>query len=245
MTTKQKASIATALTACLLLLLMLVVSGYSYRPPDPPLPEEGVEISLGDSENGAGKNAESNVATNNYAPPAAQERVVTQDATKTVPVQSSENTGDRTNPEASTQNEPQNKEPELNPNATYRGRSRNTTAHGSSGEGSTSGQNVQGSSNGAGHSSGDGGNYTLKGRSAVKLQQPSRKTSKVGTVVVKITVNWEGKVVKAEYEPTNSNSADRELMDMAIEAAKKSKFNALPTQAEEQVGYITYKFVNQ
>ena len=228
-----------------LLILLLLVSGYTYLPPNPPLPEEGVEISLGNSQDGSGTDAPTSKTQSNYAPPAAQDRVATQ--RHSAPVSSSETQGDVVNPDAAVSQQPTNKEPELNPNASYKPRQKDQQTGTGTGSGNTTGQTTQGTVDGNGHgqSAGVGGNYTLKGRNAVSLPKPSTTTNKVGTVVVKIRVDWQGRVLNAEYEPKGSNTADLDLQKMAIAAAKKSRFNALTAQAEDQIGYITYHFINQ
>ena len=56
------------------------------------------------------------------------------------------------------------------------------------------------------------------------------------------TVDQNGKVTRAEYEPKGSNTQDGTLVSQAIAAARKARFNKDPKAQEEQRGTITYIF---
>ena len=61
-------------------------------------------------------------------------------------------------------------------------------------------------------------------------------------MVVRIWVDQNGKVTRAEYEPKGSNTQDGTLVSQAIAAARKARFNKDPKAQEEQRGTITYIF---
>lgn len=246
MNAKLKSGIATAVIVLLSVLLMSL-NIFAYTPPDPPIPEEGVEVNLGDSDFGQGDSPEPASEAANYAPPASQQQVVTQRTEPTVPVPSSPNPGNVTNPAAQEQPVVENKEPEINKNALFPGK-RNQTSGGGS-QGVSTGQGNQGNPNGTPTSNnytGNGGNgrYHVPGRTAVHLQEPDYKSNQQGTVVISVWVDRQGKVVRAEYQPKGSNTSDGYLVNQARSAALKTTFTAAPNGSINDVekGTITYKF---
>lgn len=61
-----------------------------------------------------------------------------------------------------------------------------------------------------------------------------------GTVVVRVSVDKEGNVTSATYEPKGSTTSDSSLVEAAIKAAKRAKFTE--SAAYMQGGTITYLF---
>lgn len=85
------------------------------------------------------------------------------------------------------------------------------------------------------------GEYDLGGRGIIgTLPRPVYNVSASGTVVVKITVNEEGQVVKAE-PATGTTISNQKLRQAAVDAAKKARFAASPG-AGNATGKITYYF---
>ncbi len=86
--------------------------------------------------------------------------------------------------------------------------------------------------------------YNLPGRYAVDLVIPIYKCEGSGTVVVKMTVDREGKVVNAMIDPVRS--ADSPCMHTtALNAVRRSRFNPDPDAPESQQGTVTFYFVPQ
>ena len=94
--------------------------------------------------------------------------------------------------------------------------------------------------------SGEGNGYNLDGTDQLDaglqgrglreaLAQPRPVYNTPGTVVVRVEVNADGHVVSA----TMVKGSDQTLIDLAIEAAKKAKFNKAK---DTSVGTITYVF---
>ncbi len=245
MNAQLKSGIATAVIVLLAMLLMSL-NIFAYEPPDPPIPEEGVEVNLGDSDFGQGDSPEPASEAANYAPPASQQQVVTQRTEQTVSVPSSPNPGNITNPAAEQQPVVENKEPEINKNALFPGK-RNQTSGGGS-QGVSTGQGNQGNPNGTPTSnnySGNGGgngNYSLHGRTAVVLPKPEYNSNQQGKIVVRIWVDQQGRVVRVEAPYQGSPTTTGRLVDQAKTAAKRARFNASTTAPEEQIGTITYIF---
>jgi TonB family protein len=143
--------------------------------------------------------------------------------------------------------EPEPRKPD--PRAMYPGR-RDTDATGS--EGVTQGEGNQGSPTGSTESDnyaqglgGRGIRADLAGRNPVSLPKPEYNAKVSGTVVVRIRVNREGKVISAEPGVKGTNTLNESLLEAAKKAALKARFNASSDAAYTQAGTITYHFVLQ
>ena len=232
-------------TAAIMAVIVAVLLAFGYNPPDPPIPEEGVEVNLGNSDLGYGQSPDPASTASSYAPPAAQERVATQHTEPAPSLNSAKNTG-VTNPNATEQPKVENKEPEINRNALFTGRRNQKSGTGSQGQ--STGTGDQGKPDGNPNSNnytgngGTGGSYSLAGRSAVSLPKPRYNSNEQGTVVVRIWVDQQGRVTRAEYEPKGSNTSNGDLVSQAIAAARKARFNADRNAQDEQRGTITYIF---
>ncbi len=86
--------------------------------------------------------------------------------------------------------------------------------------------------------------YNLKERYARFLPIPVFKCETGGTVVVEIVVNRRGAVQKASVVEGKSQQDDC-LWDVAVDAARRSRFNEKSSAAAMQEGTITYHFVKQ
>ena len=156
-----------------------------------------------------------------------------------------------TKPVVEEQPPPEKEPPKVNERALYKG-SKDTDATGS--EGITEGEGNQGSITGSpdsdnyadGLSSGGGGiNFSLAGRNPVSLPKPEYNAQVSGTIVVRIRVNRDGKVISAEPGVKGSNILDETLLEAARKAALKARFNSKSDAAYTQAGTITYHFVLQ
>lgn len=237
--------ISAICTAVVMAIIVALLLAFGYNPPDPPIPEEGVEVNLGDSDLGFGHSPDPASTASSYAPPAAQERVATQHTEPAPAINAANNTG-VVNPNATEQPKVENKEPEINRAALFTGRRNQNSGTGSQGQ--STGTGDQGKPDGNPNSSnysgngGTGGSYSLAGRSAVSLPKPQYNSNQQGTVVVRIWVDQQGRVTRAEYEPKGSNTSNGDLVSKAISAARKARFNADRNAQEEQRGTITYIF---
>ena len=233
-------------TAVIMLIVALVLLSFGYDPPDPPIPEEGVEVNLGDSDFGSGNDPKPSSTASSYAPPAAQNQVATQNAEPTPPLNASTVQGNTVNPAVTEQPTVENKEPEINKKALFTGRRNQSDGSGSQGESTGSGDQgkatgTTASNNYTGNGGGNG-NFLLTGRSSIVLPQPDYKSNDQGTVVVQIWVDRNGNVIRAEYQPKGSNTQNGYLVSQAIAAAKRARFNADAAALEVQKGTITYIF---
>lgn len=86
--------------------------------------------------------------------------------------------------------------------------------------------------------------YNLEGRKASRLKVPAYKGLGSGKVTVAITVDPQGNVIKAKIVEAASTN-DPWLQELALEAAKNSRFNNSKTAPSRQNGTITYLFIAQ
>lgn len=85
--------------------------------------------------------------------------------------------------------------------------------------------------------------FDLDGRAPIgELPKPDYKTNKQGRVVVEITVDRDGRVVKAAAQTRGSTTQDSELRRKAEEAARRARFNVKGEGALFQTGRIIYDF---
>ena len=248
-------ALSGGITALFFALIVVVCVAFGYDPPDPPIPEEGVEVNLGNSDFGSGDNPEpaSSEASSAPRPTSATEQVITQSHESTTPIYSSPKPAnaktDNVTP-TTTQPEPP-KEPEINKNALFNGSKSKTKSNKGGSEGNTSGNGNMGKEGGDPNSNrydgtpGKGGSgFSLTGRSARALPSPQTASNKQGKIVVKIWVDRDGHVTQTEAPEKGSTLTDAALVTLAKQAAKKAVFSPKADAPEVQTGTITYVFSN-
>jgi TonB family protein len=236
------------------ILLILILLGFSTSLPLPG--EEGVEVNLGNSDDGIGDiQPEKPIAADNKTELQIQQQteddgeIVTQDIEDAPSIVRSKEKVIEKKTNLTEKKKPEKEEPQINPAALYKGKSKQTGEEGN--QGITGKAGDQGNPNGTPDSdnykgqggSGDGLSYSLAGRSPKYLPKPSSHFTENGTVVVQISVDRYGKVTHAVAIDKGSNTTDANLRRLAEEAAKKAVFNANTDAAEVQRGTITYHFV--
>ena len=233
-------------TAVIMLLVALVLISFGYDPPDPPIPEEGVEVNIGNSDFGSGDDPQPASEPTPASAPAAPNQLATQHTEPTPSLNASTTQGNTVAPEVTEKPAEVKKEPEINKNALFPGKRNQNSGSGSQGQ--STGTGDQGKPNGTPNSNnytgngGGNGNYSLAGRSSVALPRPEYSSNEQGTVVIQIWVDRQGKVTRVEYQPKGSNTSNGYLVEQAKSAARKARFNADPAAPEEQKGTITYIF---
>ncbi len=236
-------------------LILLLILGFSTPLPLPG--EEGVEVNLGKDMEGSGFiQPEKPVTVQKTTPPPPQaktekvEEIVTQDIEEAPFTETTEEEiKEEEIIEEVVEEEPVKEEPQVNPAALYKGKSEESSK--ATSEGITGKEGDQGKSTGSVDSKkylgqggfGDGPSFSLAGRKPNYLPAPAKTFKEEGTIVVQITVNKYGKVVKAMAIDKGSNTTSTSLRKLAEQAALKAVFNANPNAAEMQRGTITYHFV--
>ena len=248
--------ISGAITALFLALIIIVCLAFGYVPPDPPIPEEGVEVNLGNSDFGQGDAPvpEASEASSAPRPAAAAELVSTQRTVSTTPINTSPkpSTAKRDNPTPTTTKPEPPKEPEINTKALFNGNKSKKNANEQSGsQGNTYSGGNQGREGGDANSNrydgapGKGGaQFSLNGRGAKALPTPNSTTQKQGKIVVQIFVDRSGNVVKVDAPAKGSTLSDAALVAQSKAAAMKAKFSPSDDAPEIQTGTITYVYRN-
>ena len=221
-----------------LLILCLLLMGLRY--PDPPPPELGVEMDMGefsdvgtDSEHAA-EGGEDLSSESSYANDDNNE--LTQQS-EDVPLVSKKTPSPTKNKKKPKDNvKPQSEETKIDQNALFtKGRVKKGSG-GSTGVGEGSGKGSGGEGGGSGIS------FSLAGRGSKSLPGPTATSPENGNIVVEIRVDQEGNVVFAKAGVRGTTLWDTNLWRRCEQAAKNSKFTANPDAPELQQGTITYIF---
>jgi hypothetical protein len=84
--------------------------------------------------------------------------------------------------------------------------------------------------------------FDLEGRSMKKLPNVEDNSTSVGKVVVSITVDRDGNVVKAVPGQFGSSNVESALLEKARQGALQTKFSPKPNGPEQQYGSMTFVF---
>ena len=221
-----------------LLILCLLLMGLRY--PDPPPPELGVEMDMGefsdvgtDSEHAA-EGGEDLSSESSYANDDNNE--LTQQS-EDVPLTSKKTPSTTKNKKKPKDNvKPQSEETKVDQNALFtKGRVKKGSG-GSTGVGEGSGKGS------GGEGGGNGIAFSLAGRGSNELHKPTATSPANGSIVVEIRVDQEGNVVFAKAVWKGTTLGDTNLWRRCEQAAKNSKLTANPDAPELQQGKIIYIF---
>lgn len=92
----------------------------------------------------------------------------------------------------------------------------------------------------------NGISWKLDGRGCNLLEKPKGKVTEIGIIVVEIIVDKYGKVISAKVTHKGTTITDRDMQEMAVNAAYGTRFTpATTTQPEKQMGTITYKYIDK
>jgi periplasmic protein TonB len=251
-------------------LLFLVLYLIVLHTPIPPYPEgggSGLEVNLGNSDEGTGDIQPENITTGNK-----QYLKETNNSKTDVKAKSDNNNIITQNKEdapslySNKNKEVKIDEPVINKNALYKkhnaqssggseGETGNpgdqgktngtiyTNNHNGDGTGGNGTGNDKGDGNDKGNGKGTGTSYNLGGRKANSLPKPAYTGIESGKVVVAILVDRKGNVIKASPGIKGSTTNEISLLNAAKKAALSTKFERNDSSPEEQRGTITYNFV--
>lgn len=247
---RTRAIVATIVFHALLVVALLFLA---LRTPLPLPGEEGVEVSLGNSETGSGLVQPEELAPVQRSEPEISKpepsEIITQEVEEAPVIE--EKKPEKKPEKEVVKEEPKvvKEEPKVNPRALYSPNSKAKTDAGTQGngtdpadQGKETGSNT--STNPTGNSpSGNGISYDLSGRGSVSLPKPAYDSPEQGRVVVKIWVNREGIVTRAQAGVKGTTITDQNLQNVARDAALKAVFTPDPKAPEVQTGTITYNFI--
>lgn len=95
---------------------------------------------------------------------------------------------------------------------------------------------------GKGGDSGNGKGWGLNGRNLVGGQEMKQDCNESGTVVVEVTVDRTGKVIKADAGKKGTTNPAQCLLDAAKKTALSYRWNADENAPERQIGWILINF---
>ncbi len=238
----------------LLLLLLFIQFGMTYQDP----PEEnagGMVINFGTTDEGMGDiqpsstenttTSENTTTRETTTPSSAQENALTT-TEESVEMNASQNATTTTNQNTTTQQTEQTVDENLS-NALN---ALNNPNNNSTGDGNTGTPGDQGDENGDPNSSnytgggtGNGVDFSLAGRSMVKVKKPNNPTQEDGKVVVEIVVDKNGKVIRATPGARGSSTTNPTLYKISKEAALEARFNVKADAPAEQKGTMTFVYI--
>ena len=255
---KKDKTIAAVGTIVVHALLLVALFFMAFRTPLPLPGEEGVEVDLGMYNQGMGLVQPDKPSIPQQSTPPqpsddkserSKEEIVTEDNDE-VPSIKKEKEKEKKEQEVKSKEKPEETPQQtVNPKALFKGKDK---AQDGGSEGITGQPGDQGNPNGLKDikkydgqgGKGNGLGYDLGGRGAKSLQRPSEDFPEEGHIVVEIIVDRQGNVIRASVTK-GTDIANAEMREMALEAARRSKFAPDPNAPEEQKGTITYNFVKK
>lgn len=253
---RKDRAIAVAGTLLVHALVLLGLFLMAFRTPLPLPGEEGVEVDLGMYNQGMGQVQPEKPSKPEPAQPVkpheetttkSKEDVVTQDTEEAPSIKTEKKKEPKEESTAKPEDPVETPTPTVNPKAIFKGSDK---AQDNGSEGVTGQPGDQGNPNGLAGvkkydgqgGQGNGPGYDLGGRGATALQRPPREFPEEGHIVVEIWVDREGNVVRTGIAK-GTDITNTEMRNMAMDAARRSKFAPDPNAPEEQKGTITYTFV--
>lgn len=259
-----KAAMLSIGTHVLLMLLCLFI-GYTLPATPAPVEEMGMEVNLGSSDDGSGDDQPFSTDNPAYQPEEmSKSKVENNDAVNSSEMTTDENdaeapmvsTNPKPNKTQSTKTDNQSKpivqqKPKiLFPASNGKGGNAASInqAGGSEGNGTGNGdKGVAGGTAGAANYSGIPGNgtggigHSFSDRTMVAKPKPDAEFREGGKVIVKVTVNREGQIIKKSIK----RSASDELSKIALKKIEEVRFSKSETAPPEQFGDITFVFITR
>lgn len=231
-----------------LLILLFIISAFAPSPVDDE-EDGGVEVSIGEPDYGGPDEmpATAEAQTQPESSPEQEENpVLSQDEEAPEVKQSVKKTTPKVTTPTETPKTEENKPQErtVNQRATFK---KKTGSQGQ-GDGTQSGNqgrpdgSESGKPDGTGSGKSGSGNWSLSGRSAMSQAKPNPDRSIDATVVVKIWVDKDGTVTKAEAGLRGTTTTDSYFKRISEQAALKWKFSPRKDGDDVQIGSITFVY---
>ena len=260
-----KAFLATAI-----IMTVLIAACYFIVFGQPALPENGtggILVNYGTVDNGMGSDYmstdEPSVAenANNTKPDKVTEATPTpeksqvESSDKNVVTQNSEDAPEiaanakKPSTTVATQPNKTPAKPVVNQNALYKGKTNNGVGEGDGNgnapgnQGKPTGSTLTNNYDGTG--SGNGGSLSMQQRSFISKPTVTYTGRQVGKVVVELSVDKNGKVIKASATGRGTTVTDQALLEKCEDAVRNSRLNALVTAQDRQDGTVTFVFKTQ
>ena len=247
-------------------IIVSILFFYVLYPPDPPLEFKGMMMSLGEENmGGPAENPVPDPSTQEQYIPISEQNedpnTLSSDVEESVEIKDKTKPKSEIKTPAITKPIVQEKKPilelpkKVNEQALFK-KSKNSNQSGY-GDGSELGNegSEDGSENGnkdgrgggdsgfgRGESGPDGVSFDLSGRKVKQLPIVEDNSKSTGKVVVRITVNKNGEVIKAVPGHLGSTTTETALLQKAKEGALRTKFSARSDGPDEQYGTMTFVF---
>ncbi|MEG1498134.1 MAG: energy transducer TonB [Bacteroidales bacterium] len=248
--------IAAFSTLLFSIVVFLILWLFGLKRPFPPPAEYGVEVNLGYSDVGMGdmqaidpmaENIEA-VSPSSSSSSEIEEVLTTKEEAPSLKEKKNTQKQSTTKVRLQEQNPKQeNVKESINTMALYKGKRQGTEV---SSQGNTNQSGDMGKEDGdinakgyAGRGGSGGISFSLSGRTLMSLVKPSYNSEEQGLVVVRIWVNQQGVVTRAQVGIKGTTTMDENLWETAKNAAMQSRFTYKENAPSEQIGTITYKFV--
>ncbi len=238
-----------AILGTVLFHLVLAVLFYFFglKTPVPPPKEKMVSIAMELGQNRAGSgNTEANVQeTEEPSSEQAQNQPETTNETKTTEKVATQKEAPTSLKNAEEKKTKQKKEQEVDEEQSLVEKALEGNGKGGGGEGDDQVAGNEGDPEGQPKGRGTlggWGEWKLSGRKIKKHSKPEKHKNEEGVVVLKIWVDRSGKVVRTSFNASKSTTTSQYLKDLAVDAAKRWKFNQEQDAAVEQVGEIAIDF---
>ena len=265
---KKDKGIAVAATIVVHALAVLVLVLMAFKTPTPLPAEEGVEVNLGSSDEGLGEIQPEKLESQKKSTTSPQtkqetskseEKNITDDNSENPPINEPKKTKTKTEPKeqpkkeenkyykASNNPDPSN----INDSEEKSSESEHDLTKLTTSEGNTKGSDDQGKINGSKDSKnhdGNGGKGTVNvgyndKRGSKDLPKPSENFPEQGDVTIKIWINRNGSVTKAEIDRKYTNVINSTQREQARQAALRSTFVSDSNAPDPYVTSITYHYI--
>lgn len=256
-TPEEKKSFGITTAVFVVLFILFAFLGLTYM--DPP-PENGIAVNFGTSDTGSGAvqpldppKATESETPSEPDPEASQEQTLTQDAEAPVSIPKSDKKKPETKPTESKPVETPKKKVNSALDKIKNAKKSEGTGNASQGDdpdgvgdkgspnGSLYANSFYGNGSGDGTGSGKGTGWGLAGRKLSGNSKKIQDCNESGKVVVKIWVNKQGNVIRAERAQGTTNS-DPCLVNPALATAKTFKWQADANAPDTQIGFVVVNF---
>lgn len=241
---EEKIGLIGAIIFHALVLLLFFMLGLKFVVP---IPEQGIVVNFGTSDEGMGQiqpeNEVGNVVLQSQKE-SSEEEVLTQENEETVEVKKPKQPKKKPTEDTKTKEEEKISKELQELMEKWKNTSKDKGSEGETGNPGDQGK-TDGDKNSKSHTGGTGGNgidFSLAGRNIKGYPKITDNSQDQGKVVVDIVVDQNGNVIKAIPGARGSTTSSQNLLKKAQEAAMQTKFNANPNMPEQK-GQMTFIFV--